>query len=143
MSTPADSSPDPEPKAPPPHGAPPTDDPNPRTPHPSTLSSRDERNLGTLAHLLALFTFFVGPLALFLMHRGRSPYVEGQALEALNFQILVAICLFISSVLVIAFIGVLLVPATLLAHAGMTLYATIQASEGVSFRYPVSLRLIK
>lgn len=151
MSTP-DSSPEDTPTPPPPHGAsspyqdpeaPSAPPPKPEPPRGDHPANRDEHNLGTLAHLLALFTFFVGPLALWLVYRDRSPYLERQSQEALNFQITVGIALFVSGLLVALFIGVILLPLVIGAHVVMTLLATIKASEGELYRYPFSLRLLK
>ena len=48
----------------------------------------DEKNMGMLSHLLGLFSSFIGPLIIWMMKKDQSPWVEDQAKEALNFQII-------------------------------------------------------
>lgn len=104
------------------------------------------QNLGMLCHLLALFTSFVGPLALWLIKREETPFVEDQGRESLNFQITVHITgfiLFILSWITFGILGVILFPLLLIVHFACTLAGSIAASQGKFFRYPVSLRLLK
>ena len=47
----------------------------------------DDRNMATLAHVLSIFTWFVGPLVIWLVKKDTSPFAADQAKESLNFQI--------------------------------------------------------
>lgn len=59
--------------------------------NPYDLSSgeptQDERTLAMLAHLLQIFTGFIGPLVIFLAKRELSRYVAFHALNALLWQV--------------------------------------------------------
>ena len=57
--------------------------------------TQDERNMAMLAHLLQIFTGFLGPLVLFLVKREQSKFVAYHALQALVWQIAYSACLFV------------------------------------------------
>ncbi|MFK5921733.1 MAG: DUF4870 domain-containing protein [Verrucomicrobiota bacterium] len=116
------------------------------------LSKKDDRTFGMLAHLLGAFTSFVGPLAIWLIKKEDSPFVDDQGKEALNFQITVIlayIALVILSIPLgyIPFVGpcvvMILWPAIGIADLIFAILACLKANEGELYRYPVSLRLIK
>ena len=69
--------------------------------------------------------------------------MEGQAKEALNFNISVFLASIVCSLLMLVFIGFVLGAALFIAWLVMTLIAAIKASEGVAYRYPLSMRLVK
>ena len=112
--------------------------------------TENERTWGMLAHLSALAGVVVpvlgcvlGPLVVWLARRDQSSFVDGQAKEALNFNISVFIASVVCSFLMLVFIGFILIAALYIAWLVMTLVAAIRASEGVAYRYPYSLRLVK
>jgi uncharacterized Tic20 family protein len=112
--------------------------------------TENERTWGMLAHLSALvgvvvplFGCVLGPLLVWLGRRDQSSFVEGQAKEALNFNISVFLALIVCSLLMLVFIGFILGAALFIAWLVMTLIAAIKASEGIPYRYPFSLRLVK
>ena len=128
----------------PPTGAPP---PPPFTPppaasaateHPSGIS-KDERLWASLCHIL--------PLIIWLIKREGMPFVEDQGKEALNFQITVFIAVFGLSILgLIPFVGCLLYIVSMLVCLGALVLAVmgaIKANDGIKYRYPWSLKLIK
>jgi uncharacterized Tic20 family protein len=112
--------------------------------------TENERTWGMLAHLSALvgvavplFGCVLGPLVVWLGRRDQSSFVEGQAKEALNFNISVFLASVVCLLLMLVFIGFILGAALFVAWLVMTLTAAIKASEGVAYRYPFSLRLVK
>jgi len=112
--------------------------------------TENERTWGMLAHLsalvglvLPLIGMVVGPLAVWLARRDESPFVAAHALEALNFNITVLLTAVVCVLLMLVFIGFLLGSALFVAWLVLTLIAAIRASEGESYRYPFSLRLVK
>lgn len=111
-------------------------------PQPTTPSS-DDKNIAMLAHLLGIFTGFVGALVIWLVKKDSSNFIDDQAKEALNFQITVTIGLCASWVLAFILIGILLVPAIVLANLIFCILAAIAASKGQLYRYPFALRLVK
>ncbi|GAA0720540.1 DUF4870 domain-containing protein [Dokdonella soli] len=126
----------------------------PQTSEPATQSS-DERLWAMLGHLSAFSAFItgigcvLGPLIVWLVKRDTLPFAADQAKEALNFNISVAIAFVALWVITFGtfFIGVILtVPLGLALFVGwvvFTIIAAIKANEGVAYRYPFTLRLVK
>jgi hypothetical protein len=119
-------------------------------PAPGAAPTEQERTWGMLAHLAAfgglllpLVGNIIGPLIVWHSWRDRSAFVGEQALESLNFNISVSIAAVVCWVAVFIFIGVLLGMALFVAWLALTIIAAIKASEGVSYRYPFALRLVK
>ena|ERR1700733_13274209 len=112
-------------------------------------TTADERTWGMLAHLSAFSGFLVplggviGPLVVWLIKRDQSAFVADQGKEALNFNISVLLGAIVCGVLVLIFIGILLGVALFIFWLTMTIIAGIKASEGVLYRYPFALRLVK
>lgn len=130
------------------------DTPNQTTHLPAAVPG-DERNWALLAHLSA-FSFFIsgigfilGPLIVWLVKRDQSPFVAEHAREALNFNITMGIAFAVLLAFTILTFGLGIVLAWPLAAAlfilwiVLTLVATVRASEGVAYRYPFTLRLVK
>ncbi|MEX0965975.1 MAG: DUF4870 domain-containing protein [Bacteroidia bacterium] len=114
---------------------------------PQTLS-KDDRNWGMLAHLSALsgyvipFGWFLGPLVVWLVKREEIPFVNDQGREALNFNISMCIYALISAILFLVLVGFVLIVIVMVLHLVFTLIATIKASEGNMYRYPLTIRFV-
>jgi len=120
------------------------------SPAPGSTPTENERTWAMLAHLSALIGLVVpfigiviGPLAVWLARRDESPFVAEHAREALNFNITVLIGAIVCGLLMLVFVGFLLLTALFIAWLVMTLVAAIKASEGRTYQYPFSLRLVK
>jgi uncharacterized Tic20 family protein len=107
------------------------------------LTEKDDRTFGMLAHLLGIFTGFVGPLIIWIVKKDESPFVDDQGKEALNFQIAMTIGIVISYFGIAIFVGCLTFPALLILNLILAIMGTVKANEGVAYRYPVNLRFIK
>ena len=112
--------------------------------------TENERTWGMLAHLSALVGLVIplignvlGPLGVSIARADQSAFVAAHAKEALNFNISVTLAAIVCALLMLVFIGFLLGSALFIAWLVMTLIAAIKASEGVAYRYPFSLRLVK
>ncbi len=115
----------------------------------------DERTWALLGHLSALSALFIGvggilgPLVIWLIKRDTLPFAADQSKEALNFNITVAlISIALGLVTLITFgIGIVLtLPlfiVLVIAWIVLTIIAAINASNGVHYRYPLTLRLVK
>ncbi|MCC6950936.1 MAG: DUF4870 domain-containing protein [Phycisphaerales bacterium] len=105
-----------------------------------------EKNYAMLSHLslIAAHVLPVVPtLVIWLIKRDQSPFVDDHGKEALNFQI--SLCLYIVASVILAFCGVgfvLVVGAYALGVVGMIL-ATMAASKGRYYRYPMCVRLVR
>jgi uncharacterized Tic20 family protein len=109
----------------------------------TTTPSKDDCNLAMLAHLLGIFTSFVGALIIWLVKKDDSPFIAKEAVEALNFQITIALGWVIASMLAMILIGFLMFPVLVLANLILCILAAVSASKGEHYRYPLTLRLVK
>jgi len=109
----------------------------------SVAISQCSKNMGMLCHLLGLFTSFVGPLILWLIKKDEDKFVDDQGKEALNFQITVILASVASGILYFVCIGFLIAIAVGISDIVFCILASVAASKGENYRYPVSLRLIK
>jgi len=129
----------------PPYGVTSMNEPNPVT----DVPTQDERTWGMLAHLTAFSGFLIpfgniiAPLVVWLVKRDQSQFVGDQGKESLNFNISVLLAGAVCAVLVFVFIGILMGVALFFYWLAMTIVAGIKASEGIRYRYPFTLRLIK
>ncbi len=116
----------------------------------TSTSSRDVRTWSVLCHATALAGFFVpwaghilGPLIVWLAKRGDSPEIDEYGKESLNFQISMLIYNVIAGVLCLVLIGFIILAILHILNLVLVIIASIQASEGKFYRYPMTIRLIK
>jgi uncharacterized protein len=102
-----------------------------------------------MCHASALAGFFIpgaghilGPLIIWLAKRTDSPEIDAHGKESLNFQISMLIYSLISGILCLILIGFLLLAILHLLNLVLVIVASIQASEGKLYRYPITIRLI-
>lgn len=100
-------------------------------------------HLAGLAGLVIPFGNLLGPLILWLLKRAESPLVDDQGREALNFQISITLYVVIAALLVYLVIGAVLLPLVVLFWVIWTVIGAVRASDGIRYRYPLTLRLIK
>jgi len=77
------------------------------------------------------------------MKKNEYPFVDEQGKESLNFQISVTIYSIPLFVLIFVLIGIPLLILLLAADVILVIVAAVKASNGESFRYPLTIRLIK
>ncbi|CAM0119950.1 MULTISPECIES: DUF4870 domain-containing protein [Stenotrophomonas] len=111
----------------------------------TTEAPADQRTMALAAHLLGIFTGFIGALIIWLINKDDAgkAFVTDQAKEALNFQITVAIAMVICMILTIVVIGAILMPIVGLVSLVFCIIAAVKANNGEAYRYPFALRLIK
>jgi uncharacterized protein len=123
--------------------------------------SAEEKQWAMFAHLSAFLGglvtsgwggsigFFIGPLVIWMMKKDTMPFVADQAKEALNFAITVSLACFVLLLLTILSLGIgALLTIPLMMIIGITaliliIIAAIKANEGVAYRYPFAIRLVK
>ncbi|WP_164162046.1 DUF4870 domain-containing protein [Stenotrophomonas maltophilia] len=105
----------------------------------------DQRTMALAAHLLGIFTGFIGALIIWLINKDEAgkAFVTDQAKEALNFQITVTIAMVISIILMVVIIGGILAPIVGIINLVFCIIAAVKANNGEAYRYPFTLRLIK
>lgn len=126
-------------------------------PPPSTgAPSAEERQWGLFGHLSSLLGLFtggigniVGPLVIWLVKKDTLSFAGDQAKEALNFNItllIVGLILFLVTIFTLGIGALVTVPLGILlgiAWLVLTIIAAMKANEGVAYRYPFTLRLVK
>jgi uncharacterized protein len=120
------------------------------TPPSIPTTSSDTRTWSVLCHasaLLGLFFHFlghlVGPLVVWLAKRGDSAEIDAHGKESLNFQLSMLIYDAIAAILCIVLIGIPILILLWILNTVFVIVASIQASEGKLYRYPMTIRLIK
>jgi uncharacterized protein len=91
---------------------------------------------------LALFTI-LGPLIILLSKGQSMPFVAAEAKEALNFQITMWLLGLLFALLAILLVGFLLLWILGIVNLVLVIIAAIRVSDGVPYRYPLCLRLVK
>ncbi len=111
---------------------------------------REDRTWPVLCHVLGLALFVgipfgnvIGPLIIWVLKKDQSPAVDAHGKESLNFQISMTIYLIVAGLSVFIAIGVVLVPAVLLADLILVIVATVKAGNGEFYTYPLTIRFIK
>lgn len=100
----------------------------------------DEKTLALLAHVLTFIFPLLAPLIIYLIKKDESTFVAYHARESLNFQITLIIVCF---ALFITVIGIFLLWIVGIIWTILVIVATVRASEGKLYKYPLSIRLIK
>ena len=118
-------------------------------PPPTTTASSDLRTWCVLAHasaLLGLFFHFLGhllgPLIVWLAKRGDSPEIDAHGKESLNFQLSMLIYDAIAFILCFVLIGIPILIILWVLNTVLVIVASIKASEGKLYHYPLTIRLI-
>jgi hypothetical protein len=122
--------------------------------------SAEERQWAMFAHLSALagglltsaiggWGFFIGPLVIWLMKKDTMPFVADQAKESLNFNITVSAIFLILLILSLVTLGIgFLVTLPIMLIVGIAalvliIIAAMKANQGIAYRYPFTVRLVK
>ena len=115
-----------------------------------TTTSTNVRTWCVLAHATALAGFLVplaghlvGPLIVWLAKRQDSAEIDAHGKESLNFQLSMLIYNAIAAILCLVLIGFFILGILHILNIIFVIIASIQASEGKLYRYPIALRLIK
>ena len=130
-------------------------------PAPTAAATAEEKQWAMFAHLSVLLGglvtsgwggsigFFIGPLVIWLMKKDTMPFVADQAREALNFAITVSIAcvaLFILTIMSLGIGLILTIPLMMVISIGalvLCIIAAMKANQGIAYRYPFALRLVK
>src|SRR5436305_15301967 len=115
----------------------------------TTSTSSNVRSWCMLDHASALVGFLVpvaghivGPLIIWLAKRHDSPEIDAHGKESMNFQISMLLWNVIAGILCLVLIGIPLLILLHILNIIFVIVASIQASEGKLYRYPLAIRLI-
>lgn len=109
---------------------------------PGSSGSKDDRTMAMLAHILGIFTGFIGALIIWMMKKDDSQFVADNAKEALNFQLTMLIGWAIATASVCITFGFLHLAVWVLSLV-FSIIGGMAASKGEVYRYPITIRLIK
>ena len=122
-------------------------------PSPPPLSApalANVRSWNALCHASALLGVLVhfpghllGPLIVWLIKRDESPEIDAHGKESLNFQISMLIYNVVAAVFCLILIGFFFLAILWVLNAVFVIIASIQASDGKFYRYPMTIRFIQ
>ena len=120
-------------------------------PDPQSAPTDNQTRTWTVAcHASALLGFFVpfgghilAPLIVWLIKRPESTEVDEHGKESLNFQLSMLIYSIIAGILCLILIGFVLLPILHILNVVFVIVASLRASEGQLYRYPLTIRFLK
>lgn len=107
------------------------------------LSPSDEKLWSALIQLSGLVSYFVGPWIGYLLLRQRGPFVREHSVSALNWQLSVLVYIFVSWILMVAFIGFFLMVAVAILNVVFSILAAQHAHRGQLYTYPLSIKFLR
>ncbi|HEY2712912.1 MAG TPA: DUF4870 domain-containing protein [Chthoniobacterales bacterium] len=118
-------------------------------PSTSVTTSSNARTWCVLCHasaLLGLFFHFLGhifgPLIVWLLKRGDASEIDAHGKESLNFQLSMLIYDAVALVLCFVLIGIPILLLLWVLNTVLVIVASIKASDGELYRYPLTIRFI-
>lgn len=112
---------------------------------------KEQKDLSVLAHLLGLFTGFLGPLIMYLVIDKKDKFSKENAKNALNFQFtlvvayLVLFFMFLMSFLIMflfIFFLFFIIFAIIIIDIVFCIIGAVKASEGKAYKYPLAINFI-
>ena len=111
--------------------------------------SETERNWSMLCHLSAFAGFFfpfgaiIGPLICWLSRKEDSMWIDENGKASLNFQLSVLLYMILVLPLCFIIVGIPLMVALVFLKIICIIIASIKASKGEEFRYPLAIPFIQ
>ena len=111
--------------------------------------SANGRTWTVLCHASALLGVFfhfmehlLGPLIVWLAKRHESAEIDAHGKEALNFQLSMLIYDAVAAVLCVVLIGIPILILLWIMNTIFVIIASLQASDGKLYRYPITIRFL-
>ena len=125
-----------------------------RSPEEKAMLSKDDhdpdaRTWAAFCHLSAFSGYFVPfanifvPLILWLLRKNHYLLVKDQGKEAVNFQLSFTLYALICLILSLVLVGFLLLAGLFIFNIIVVIMASLEASNGRHYRYPLCIRFIK
>ena len=115
----------------------------PAAPQPAApLTEADDRQWASFAHLGGILGILPS-LIIWLVFKDRGNFSNVEGKEALNFQITLLIAEVVGYLMTAILIGFLIIPAVYIVRVIFSIIAFLKAKDGISYRYPFAIRLIK
>ena len=114
---------------------------------PATEATAEAKRWAAMSHLSAFAMFLgipslIGPFVVWLWKRD-IPYVDEQGKEALNFNISFLLYGVASALLIIVLVGLVLLPIVFVTWFVLVIVASVKASAGEDYRYPLTIPFIR
>ena len=109
--------------------------------------SNEERNWAVAAHVGSFLAAYIAlgllaPLAVLLFKGNDSQFVRNHAIESLNFQISALIYAAVCFLLLFVVVGIFFFIALGIFYVVMVILASVRASRGESYRYPLTIHFL-
>jgi len=111
--------------------------------------SESERNWAMLCHLSTFAGYFfpfggiLGPLICWLSRKDESQWVDFNGKQALNFQLSILLYMVLAIPLVFIIVGIPILVFLGFLEVICVVIASVKASKGEEFRYPISIPFIQ
>jgi uncharacterized Tic20 family protein len=111
--------------------------------------SESERTWAMLCHLSAFAGFFfpfggiIGPLICWLSRKDESQWIDQNGKQSLNFEISILLYIVLAAPLCIIIIGIPIVIFLVFLKVICIIIASVKASKGEEFKYPVTIPFIQ
>ncbi|MFN8210313.1 MAG: DUF4870 domain-containing protein [Bacteroidales bacterium] len=111
--------------------------------------SETERNWAMFCHLAAFAGFFIpfggiiGPLVIWMSKRDESTWVRENGKNSLNFQLSILMYMVLVFPLCFIIVGIPLMIVLFIMKIVFVVVASIKASKGEEFKYPLSIPFIQ
>jgi len=105
--------------------------------------SQDDINLALIAHIGTMFGGFFVPLIIWILKKDESEFVAEHARNSLNFQLSMLIYMIVSFILVFIVVGIFTIFAIAVFATIVVILATVAASKGEHYNYPLTINFIK
>lgn len=116
-------------------------------PAPTPAVSTDARNWAVISHLSAFVMFVgipavIGPVVAWALKKQEDPFIDFHGKEAVNFNISFLIYGAVSAILILAVVGIILLPIVLLTWFALVIVGAVNAGNGQYYKYPFTIRFI-
>jgi uncharacterized Tic20 family protein len=112
----------------------------------TVLSStyRGDKTTAILVHIGSIFFSWLAPLIIYLVKKDDPDrFTVDHAREALNFQLTLLVAYIGCFILSFVLIGLFLFWVVMLGNLVLCIIAAVKASNGLDYRYPMTIRFIK
>jgi uncharacterized Tic20 family protein len=106
------------------------------------LTTAEDNQWASFAHLGGILSLLPS-LIIWLVFKDRGAFTNTEAKEALNFQITLAIGYVAGFILSFVIIGFLILFALPIVSIIFSILGFLKAKDGIAYRYPFAIRLIK
>lgn len=103
-------------------------------------SSSGNKSIAALTHILGLLTGVLGPALVYIL--SDDEFVKENAARSITWQIFFTIYLFVSLFMSVFFLGLIFIPLIAIADLLFSIIATVKASNGIAWKYPLTTDLI-